>query len=427
MIGHLHRNLILRLSLGSAIIAGVLSVAVYFYEFEKIDESIVASLAEEAMAFAPEAEKHAPLNTITVDPDLTKDLEDFLAQHRSFSIGSFLIAELYDPDHDQVAFAVPAASEWIELQLKRKQHQFPEGTSTWYEKQYVGERLFIQALTPLYGSNRQLLGYFEGVYEVSPARVAEIKDTMATAVALVVLTVLATALLLYPIIRAQSRDLIDLSQDLLQANIQTLEVLGSAIAKRDSDTHTHNFRVTIYAVRLAEVVGMTANDIRELIKGSFLHDVGKIAISDTILLKPDRLNADEFQIMKTHVEHGIDIVKRSSWLAEAAKIVEAHHEKFDGTGYPLGLTGENIPLGARIFAIADVFDALTSERPYKNALGLDETLRIMNEGSGTHFDPTLLAAFAKLAPKLHTDFGGREDSSVEDAARLLTQPYFAVA
>ncbi|MBF0167393.1 MAG: HD-GYP domain-containing protein [Alphaproteobacteria bacterium] len=427
MVGHLHRTLILRLTLGSFVIAGLLGLAVYFYEFEKIDGAIVASAVSEAEAFTVEAEKHSPLNAISSDPELTKDLETFLAQHRNFPDGSFLIAELYDQDRDQVAFAVPATSEWIETQLKRNKHRFPEGRESWYEKQYVGSRLFIQVLTPLFGSTGALLGYFEGVYEVSPRRVAEIKETMATALALVVLAVLATALLLYPIIRAQHKGLIDLSQELLHANIQTLEVLGSAIAKRDSDTHTHNFRVTIYAVRLAEVVGMAPKDIRELIKGSFLHDVGKIAISDTILLKPGRLSDEEFFIMKTHVEHGVDIVRRSSWLAEASKIVESHHEKFDGSGYPWGLTGENIALGARIFAIADVFDALTSERPYKQAFGLEETLAIMQEGAGSHFDPALLAAFTKLAPKLHTDFAGREDSSVEDAARLLTLPYFEVA
>ncbi|MBF0356401.1 MAG: HD-GYP domain-containing protein [Alphaproteobacteria bacterium] len=427
MVGHLHRTLVLRLTLGSFVIAGLLGLAVYFYEFEKIDGAIVASAVSEAEAFTVEAEKHSPLNAISSDAELSKDLETFLAQHRNFPDGSFLIAELYDQDRDQVAFAVPAASEWIEIQLKRKQHRFPEGRESWYEKQYVGSRLFIQVLTPLFGSTGALLGYFEGVYEVSPRRVAEIRETMATALALVVLAVLATALLLYPIIRAQHKGLIDLSQELLHANIQTLEVLGSAIAKRDSDTHTHNFRVTIYAVRLAEVVGMAPKDIRELIKGSFLHDVGKIAISDTILLKPGRLNDEEFFIMKTHVEHGVDIVRRSSWLAEASKIVESHHEKFDGSGYPWGLNGENIALGARIFAIADVFDALTSERPYKQAFGLEETLAIMNEGAGSHFDPALLAAFSKLAPKLHTDFAGREDSSVEDAARHLTLPYFEVA
>ena len=427
MTSHLHRNLILRLCLGAILIASALGVAVYYYELEKIDEAIVDSVTAEARAFAPEAARHAPLREMTSPSDLARDLETFLGLHRNLSEGNFIVAELYDTDRDKVAEAVLPGSEWVERSLKSNKHQFPKGDSTWYIKRNIDDRLFIQALTPLRGEAGELLGYFEGVYEVSPRRMAEISDLLTTTLSMVILSVLATALLLYPIIRTQNRGLIALSQELLHANIQTLEVLGSAIAKRDSDTHTHNFRVTIYAVRLAEMAGMAQNEIRELIKGSFLHDVGKIAISDAILLKPASLDESEFAIMKTHVAHGVDIVRRSSWLAEAAKIVEAHHEKFDGSGYPRRLKGDDIPLGARIFAIADVFDALTSARPYKKAFGLEETLAIMGQGAGSHFDPSLLTIFAKLAPKLHTDYGGREDPSVEDAARILTQPYFEVA
>jgi putative nucleotidyltransferase with HDIG domain len=428
MFSHLHRRLILRLTLGAVLIAGLFGLAVYYYEYEKIDESIVDSVTAEARAFAFESANHMPMSAAKEDRDLEDDLTAFLGRHRKFPDGSFLIAELYDPSRVKVAEAVVPNSEWVEKALKQAgKHQFPKDETARYRRLTIDDKLFIQAITPLRSASGQMLGYFEGVYEVSPERTAEIADLMTTSLSMVVLSVLATALLLYPIIRAQNQGLIGLSQDLLNANIQTLEVLGGAIAKRDSDTHTHNFRVTIYAVRLAEAVGVPPVEIRELIKGSFLHDVGKIAISDTILLKPGRLDEAEFAIMKTHVMHGIDIVSRSSWLEEAAKIVEAHHEKFDGSGYPRRLSGNDIPLGARIFAIADVFDALTSVRPYKSAMSLQETMTILNQGAGSHFDPDLLAAFAKLAPDLHARFGGKEDVSVEEAARQLTRPYFEVA
>lgn len=427
MIGHLHRNLVIRLTLGAVLIAGVLGIAVYYFEIEKIDESIVSSISAEARAFAVEAENHMPLSEAKNDQDLNNDLTAFLGRHRSFPDGSFLIAELYDPDRVKVAEAVVPNSEWVEMALKQMgKHQFPKDETTRYRRLTVEDKLFIQAVTPLRSRSGEMLGFFEGVYEVSPKRMAEISDLMTTTLSMVILSVLATALLLYPIIRAQNRGLISLSQDLLHANIQTLEVLGGAIAKRDSDTHTHNFRVVLYAVRLAEKIGMPPGEIRELIKGSFLHDVGKIAISDTILLKPGKLDADEFAIMKTHVAHGVDIVRHSSWLAEASKVVAAHHEKIDGTGYPLGLKGTEIPQAARIFAIADVFDALTSERPYKKALSLEETLAIMKQGAGGHFDAVLLDVFVTLSNELHAAFAGREDSSVAEAARLLTKPYFEV-
>ena len=117
-----------------------------------------------------------------------------------------------------------------------------------------------------------------------------------------------------------------------------MEVLGSAIAMRDADTHLHNYRVTVYAIRLAEALGLSKPDIQRLIAGAFLHDVGKIGISDTILLKPPgRLTAQEFQVMRTHVLLGVDIIAKADWLRGARDVVEFHHEKFDGSGYMKGL------------------------------------------------------------------------------------------
>ena len=120
--------------------------------------------------------------------------------------------------------------------------------------------------------------------------------------------------------------------------------------------------------------------IRILIKGAFLHDVGKIGIRDNILLKPGRLDEEEFEEMKRHVNHGLDIISKSAWLNEASAVVGSHHEKYEGNGYPAGLKGEAIPVLARIFAIADVFDALTSHRPYKKPLSYEETIDILMKG-----------------------------------------------
>ena len=131
---------------------------------------------------------------------------------------------------------------------------------------------------------------------------------------------------------------------------------------------------------------------------TFLHDVGKIGVRDSILLKPGRLDKDEYEIMKTHVRHGLDIVKRSAWLKDATDVVGYHHEKFNGEGYFENLAGEKIPIAARIFAIADVFDALTSERPYKKAFSLEQAISILKEGKETHFDPQLLDVFIDIAP-----------------------------
>lgn len=211
---------------------------------------------------------------------------------------------------------------------------------------------------------------------------------------------------------------------LLEANVEMLEVLGSAIAKRDSDTSAHNYRVTLLALAVAEGAGLDRQRLQALVKGSFLHDVGKIGISDAILLKPGRLDAAEYAAMKTHVQHGTDIVSRYAWLRDALDIVRHHHERVDGRGYPDGLSGEAIPTAARIFAIADVFDALTSERPYKRALSFDETMQTMAADRGTHFDPALFDLFATLAPGLYARVCKAAPEALEDELRGQMRRHF---
>ena len=173
---------------------------------------------------------------------------------------------------------------------------------------------FIQTMEPLLDREGWVLGYFESVFQLSAERSGEIVKDIAMMVAVSSLSVLAAALLLLPIFVAFNRGVMGLSRRLLDANIDILTVLGSAIAKRDSDTHAHNYRVTILAIRLAEAMDLDAASIRRLVKGAFLHDVGKIAIPDHILLKPGKLDADEFAVMKTHVVRGwTSCTRRRGW------------------------------------------------------------------------------------------------------------------
>ena len=197
-------------------------------------------------------------------------------------------------------------------------------------------------------------------------------------------------------------ELEQLASSLKDANTGILEALGSAIAKRDSDTNAHNYRVTILAIHLGRALRLEFKELQRLVKGSFLHDLGKIAISDSILLKPGKLTEEEFTIMKTHVKHGIDIISSYQWLEDACDVVNHHHEKFDGSGYPDKLSGNQIPVNARIFAVVDVFDALASVRPYKKARTLDETLTEMSRDRGTHFDPEIFDTFIGIAPDLYS-------------------------
>jgi HD-GYP domain-containing protein (c-di-GMP phosphodiesterase class II) len=225
-------------------------------------------------------------------------------------------------------------------------------------------------------------------------------------------------------LHARKAELEQLTANLRDANIGILEVLGSAIAKRDSDTHLHNFRVTIAAIHLGRAVGLKPEALQSLIKGSFLHDLGKIAISDNILLKPDRLTVGEFMVMKSHVTHGCDIIRSYQWLDDAYDVVNHHHEKFDGRGYPDRLAGNHIPLNARIFAVADVFDALVSLRPYKQAFPIEHAIQEMTAGRGSHFDPHILDTFLKIAPELYAKVYSLNEEELAEMLRNLMEECF---
>jgi putative nucleotidyltransferase with HDIG domain len=256
------------------------------------------------------------------------------------------------------------------------------------------------------------------MFDVSDEEIAALDRRMIRSALFGIGIVFITALLIYPFITSLLGRLSGLTTRLLDANLETISVLGSAIAKRDSDTDAHNFRVTVYSARIAEQMGLDSETMRTLIKGAFLHDVGKIGIRDNVLLKPGKLTDDEYKVMKRHVNHGLDIVERSDWLDDAREVVGSHHEKFDGTGYDRGLKGEEIPVTARIFAIADVFDAVASKRPYKEPYSFDETMEILEAGRGTHFDPRMLDAFSEIARPLYDKFA---NSDVEVPRAELTE------
>ncbi len=181
--------------------------------------------------------------------------------------------------------------------------------------------------------------------------------------------------------------------ELEQSHSATLEALGSAIDLRDGPTAGHSRRVLLYSIKIAEKLGGLENQLRTLAMGAWLHDIGKLAIPDAILLKPGALNAQERQIMERHVEIGYDLIKGIPFLADAAQVILAHHERHNGSGYPRGLSGEDIPMCARIFAVADSFDAMTSDRPYRSALSADAARSIILSGRGKLFCPEIVDAF----------------------------------
>jgi putative nucleotidyltransferase with HDIG domain len=173
----------------------------------------------------------------------------------------------------------------------------------------------------------------------------------------------------------------------------TLQALGAALDLRDNETAGHSRRVTRYCLEMARRMGYKGADLKSLERGSYLHDIGKIGIPDSVLLKPGALDANERRVMESHVRIGYKLVNHISFLSDSAELVLCHQERFDGTGYPRGMKGSEIPLGARIFSVADTLDAMTSDRPYRLALPFAEARAEIVHGSGTQFDPNVVAVF----------------------------------
>lgn len=192
-------------------------------------------------------------------------------------------------------------------------------------------------------------------------------------------------------------------EELNETRLQIIQSLGHAAEYKDNETGLHVIRMSHYSRLLGEKIGMESEQLDILFAASPMHDVGKIGIPDALLLKPGRLDPDEWEVMMTHTTIGRNIIgenNKSTLLRVAAEIAYNHHEKWDGSGYPQQLSGEDITIEGRIVALADVFDALTTVRPYKDAWTTDETLQYIEEQSGKSFDPELVSAFLSLEDDL---------------------------
>jgi HD-GYP domain-containing protein (c-di-GMP phosphodiesterase class II) len=417
---HIHRKLIIRLLLVWIFLSFLISAAVFSLEMRKIDAFVVALALEESRDFERAHSKFLnnpdKLHLERLREETQKHIKD---EH-------FIAVKLYNRDREMIVEASDPAVRLIEEKISRHRRDIALIDDVHFQQFYgKGGQIFVMVQIPLKTTGQGIAGYFEGVYKADPWTMAEIKNRILFSLLQVVVIIFFTALVIYPIVLLLNRGLIRLTGDLYHANLGMLKVLGGAIAKRDSDTNIHNYRVTIYAISLAEAVGLKKEYIAGLIKGSFLHDVGKIAISDLILLKPGKLTEEEMSTMKTHVHHGVDIVGHYGWLKDAADVVRYHHEKYDGSGYETGLKGHDIPINARIFSVADIFDALTSRRPYKEPFTLETAMRILMEGRGSHFDPMLIDAFARIADSLYEEISGADDSLLENRLDGLIDRYFS--
>ncbi|WP_338074195.1 HD-GYP domain-containing protein [Halochromatium glycolicum] len=212
-----------------------------------------------------------------------------------------------------------------------------------------------------------------------------------------------TQLALYDQNRVLDSKVREQTAQLHETRLEIIRRLGRAAEYKDNETGLHVIRMSHYAAILGRVTGMDERNVELLLNAAPMHDVGKIGIPDRILQKPGRLSREEWDVMRTHAQIGADIIGDAgdSELLEMARVVAlTHHEKWDGSGYPQGLAGDDIPRSDRIVAIADVFDALTSVRPYKPAWPVAKALELLSDSRGTHFDPDLVPAFLDTLPEI---------------------------
>jgi putative nucleotidyltransferase with HDIG domain len=220
------------------------------------------------------------------------------------------------------------------------------------------------------------------------------------------------------IVTARTGRLRSTMQDLERSYDITLEAMGHALDLRDEETEGHSRRVTAYTIALAQAMGLESEELRTIARGAFLHDIGKIATPDNILLKPGKLSSEEMTIMKEHCQRGYEMVRKIPFLREAAEIVYAHQERFDGNGYPRGLRGEEIPLGARIFAIADSLDAMTSDRPYRKGTSFASATEEIVRCTGKQFDPQIVEIFLAMPDETWSSLRA-ETTALSSSARAI--------
>jgi HD-GYP domain-containing protein (c-di-GMP phosphodiesterase class II) len=400
----------------SVVLACLAGLAAWLISRENAEDTLVSIAVEESSrllrdeSFRPEG------------PQATLHAQ---AAARALIGGMFDIAGIYTAGGTLMAEQMTAAGSVIDKDIA------PHGTLAYQQPFYVSQRLpgdrrVVRVFIPLRAADTAIAGYFEGVRLV-PDWQQELIQSNALDVALMVsLAVLVCGGALFLVVIRLFADHQRRTRELLESHLSMMQALGRAIARRDSDTGIHNYRVAWIAATLAEAVGLHGSRMQELIAGSFLHDVGKIGIPDTILLKPGRLDDDEMAVMRTHVGMGEEIVTGSGWVDGGRAVVAGHHEKWDGTGYPRGLAGEDIALVARIFAIADVFDALCSRRPHKQPMPLPEVMQVLNDGAGKHFDPHLVKVFSGSAGDIYQALVNASETEVKTLLEIMVHKHFGL-
>ena len=340
MTASIHRMLLLRLGAATIVLSLIFAAIAYYANQQRIEKEVVELAQLRVNQFRQNIRDLLDSTDVLLPAVLERRFDEFIAESGPVVIrdGHFVLVRIYDQAgqllldvEDESFAAIPSVRQLVDNAniATLDADDFRVVTTKLEGLPLVG------VAVPLNNSAGEIVAQVVGVFAISPEAIAGMRGNILRTMLYVVGLVIATALVIYPIIGRLLDRLSRQTVKLLDSNLEILQVLGGAIAKRDSDTDSHNYRVSIFSVCLAEAVELPRDQIQSLIKGALLHDVGKLGIRDDILLKPGKLSDEEFTIMKTHVDHGMELTDRASWLKDAQPVVGSHHENSNALVWPL--------------------------------------------------------------------------------------------
>ncbi len=414
----IHALLIKRLTAVCLLTMLLVVSATCYLEYRRLEQVLIHYAAKEATLFVPlfleQHNNHSAGEKVAATPEF----------YDSIAHTSFIDVRLSSPDGTVFFEKSRANAELVEQRFEgRSAHLDPGGepTGSWL---FADKRIYLKTVLPVRGlQDDDILGHLQALYRSSLEDTRAIGWRFLWSCLIGAGAVILCGLLMYPGLIFFHNRLIRSSSDLNLANNFLLTRLGTALAKSDVGVADHSQRVLIYGIRLAERHKLSRDKIRSFVQGVLLHDIGMLDIDVSLLLKQGPLDKKELSLVRDHVKNGVAQIKRYRWLKDGLHVVRCHHEKYDGSGYPAGLSHDKIPLEARIFAIVDAFDAITTQRPYRQPQELERALAILEQDSGSHFDPVLLAPFIEMAPQLHGIVSKLEGKALEKEVRGVLKKY----
>ena len=405
----------------ACLLAGVLCLGgAFFVEYRRVEQSVVDGAVKEGKIYYSLFLDYFEGDRNTDTAELEKRLVAAL------NLTPYLYLEFFSPDRKLITrVGDKKGSDANQLFINKGLVMIPSAGRLVY-KILSSERVLLKITLPVMNGDQVLTGYMSGVYQLPAADMKAVVNRFALTGAITSGAVLCCGIFCYLGFFLLNNRLVRTINGLSGCNIFLLKKLGTALGKSDCLDDGHSSRLLIYSINLAIASGVPGNQIRELIIGSCLHDIEMLSVPVSILHKDAPLSRDERSLVDKHAKEGFDAVKKIKWIVNGARMVRHHHEKYDGSGYPDGLKHEKIPLNARIFTIADTFDAMTSSRPYRKPLSIEEALRQLGQGSGKHFDPVLLSTFMKIVPGLFARLDDMGLSDLEKEADKLVRRYIGL-